>query len=350
MENRKQRNILPRIRRFVDNMMGENYWFSGCGRFVMEALGEDDLDYYFFSGLTGDSFVQVYPFDRFRGDCVSDFLLSDGHAEFMTEVFARIGYSADFVLDKRVKADKDGSLNRILDYIDRGVPVISNLEISGKNRWLVFVGYENFGETLLFMTDNMTEPERVAASEVFAESAGNSEESRGLIFVGERFERKDRAQIYRDSLSRLPALMTIRTPRYCSGPDAFRAWADEIEDGRYDAVSPEEFERDRWYLYDNYVCILATNGTCCHDFLDRALELNPDLTFIPELHRLYSKMANMWEKDADGLNAIGGGFNATLDALRDKGRRATIAAKIREFADRADEVLAILRAAFPDAK
>ena len=110
-------------------------------------------------------------------------------------------------------------------------------------------------------------------------------------------------------------------------------------------MKPEEF--DGWFMYSNYVCVLATNGCCCHEFLNRAEKLNPDFTFIGELHQLYQKMHQMWEKDPDGLEAIGGGFNITLEALQDKSRRDKIAAKIREFAGCADEVVRIVRENLP---
>ena len=35
----KEKNIIPNIRRFVTNELGENYWLHGCLRYVMEALG-----------------------------------------------------------------------------------------------------------------------------------------------------------------------------------------------------------------------------------------------------------------------------------------------------------------------
>lgn len=70
-------------------------------------------------------------------------------------------------------------------------------------------------------------------------------------------------QIYRRALERLPELFATRTQEFCFGPAAFRAWADEIERGGYQGLEPEEFQRDKWFYYTNYICILATNGTCC---------------------------------------------------------------------------------------
>lgn len=342
MDSIKEKNIIPCIRRFVTNELGENYWLHGCLRYVMEALGESDFDYEFFAGFTGDIFTQVYSFDRFRGDCATDYLLSGGEHGFIEDIFARCGYESEFVPQERVKAESRAYLQKILDYIDRGVPVISNLDISGHKQWLVMVGYEDRGETLLFMTDNMTAPEKVTSAEVFAPSAEEAGWSRGLVFVGEKRGRADLPGLYRRAIEGLPALMRTRRPEYCFGPAAFHAWADDIEGGRYDMLDPEEFERDKWYLYTNYICILATNGSCCHEFLDRAQRLNPDMAWLSELHRLYGRMAYIWEKEPEGLEAMGAGFNITLEVLRDREKRNMAAAKLREYAALEGQVLDIL--------
>ena len=143
----KEKNIIPNIRRFVTNELGENYWLHGCLRYVMEALGEPDYDYEFFAGLTGDIFTQVYAFDHFRGDCATDYLLSAGEYGLIEDIFSRCGYGSECVPEEQVKAERGRYLQRILEYIDRGVPVISNLDISGHKQWLVFVGYEGRGKS-----------------------------------------------------------------------------------------------------------------------------------------------------------------------------------------------------------
>ena len=69
------------------------------------------------------------------------------------------------------------------------------------------------------------------------------------------------------------------------------------------------------------------------------MELNPDLTFLKEVSALYKRCGEMWNHD-DGvdLEALGGGFNVTLEALQDKQRRGRIAAKLREFAQVTEEI------------
>ena len=48
MSERKKSNLIPVIHRLVTDENGENYWFNGCAKYVMECLGEKDYDYLFF--------------------------------------------------------------------------------------------------------------------------------------------------------------------------------------------------------------------------------------------------------------------------------------------------------------
>jgi hypothetical protein len=79
--------------------------------------------------------------------------------------------------------------------------------------------------------------------------------------------------------------------------------------------------------------MLATNASCM-DFLERARVQNPDLTFIGSVMDQFRRMAELWKE----LEAVGGGFNATLEDLKDREKRTVIADKIREFADIYDTI------------
>jgi len=51
----------------------------------------------------------------------------------------------------------------------------------------------------------------------------------------------------------------------------------------------------------------------------------------------------MWSNDnGTDLEALGGGFNVTLEVLQDKERRNKIVAKLREFAAVTDEIVRVL--------
>ena len=119
-------------------------------------------------------------------------------------------------------------------------------------------------------------------------------------------------------------------------------WAGDVENGKFDGMTVDEF--DTWAYYTNYVCVLATNSSCCHEFLKRTQELLPDMVFLDEVSSLYKRTADIWNNDkGDDLEALGGGFNITLEALQKKDKRTKIATKIRECAGCIEEVKRIIK-------
>lgn len=350
MTTRQSNNILSYIHPLVTLHYGENYWFNGCAKYVMECLGEPDYDYWFFSGLTGDNLAQVYARDRFRGDGATDYMVSGAEkGKFIENVFAKCGYASTYVAQKDVRANPEMYLQTLMAYIDKGIPVIRYFY-----GWGVFVGYEDYGRTLLYMTADKPEPERIPCEGLFTfpeRSPAQSDEwadllGSGWCFVGEKKKQPELGQLYRNVILDMPRLLTIKTDEYCFGAEAFTSWADEIENGRFEGMEPEAF--DDWAMYKVYVCNVATNGSC-RVFLERALEKNPDMIFITGIIQQYKKLAILWN-GSDGqtsyrsecMESLGGGFNVTLEALNDKRKRKAIADKIRECADCMSQVTAIL--------
>ena len=339
MTTKRSNNLIPNIHRLVTDEYGENYWFNGCAKYVMECLGEPDYDYWFFAGLTGDLFTQHYTYTKYFGDALSSYRMDENPAQFVEDTFAKCGYAATYVPLRDVRKNTEMYLQTLIAYIDKEVPVI----VWGHmGRPLgVFVGYEDYGKVLLYIKGNSNQPERVSLDEALEGQAIYD----GWIFVGEKKESRPLAQLYREAICAIPGRLRVKTDTYCFGSEAFRAWARDIENGKFDGMAPEKF--DTWAYYTNYVCVLATNGSCCHEFLKRARELNPDMGFLEEVSALYRRTAEMWggesdQNDADSLEALGGGFNVTLEAVQDKEKRGKIAAKIREFADVTDEIVRVL--------
>jgi hypothetical protein len=354
MITKRSNNVIPNIHRLITDEYGENYWFNGCAKYVMESLGEKDFDYQFFAGLTGDVLAQYYPFDHFRGEGVSGYNLSggstmylregvtayniyDGAVNFIEEIFSKCGYSSTFVLDKDLRKNTEMYLQTLIAYIDKGVPVIA--WGYGGPPIGVYVGYEEHGQTLLYISGNNNEPERMPLEKAL--TIDSELAFGGWVFVGEKKEKKNLAQIYRDAIFDLPKLLTTKTEHFCFGADAFRTWAANIENGKFDGIKPEKF--DPWSMHTSYVCGLATNGSCCYDFLNRARELNPDMGFLEDVSKLYKRTGEMWNNDnGTDLEALGGGFNVKLEVLQDKEKRTKIAAKIRECGTVIDEMVRIL--------
>ncbi|MBB2183373.1 hypothetical protein H0486_10835 [Lachnospiraceae bacterium MD1] len=347
MSMKQSNNIISNIHQVITLHYGENYWFNGCAKYVMECLGEKEYDYSFFAGLTGDNFAQVYAYDHFRGDGATDYILSEkGNTEYIESIFEACGYASTFVTLKQLSSNLEMYLQTLIAYIDKGVSVIFNLWSKMPRNlwgWGVFVGYEDYGKTLLYMNSDKPEPQRIASIDLIPNDLMIGQEaSNGWVFVGEKKKEVVLSEIYRKRIISLPKFLTIKTEGYCFGAEAFRSWATDIENGRFDNMKPEEF--DDWPMYTVYVCNLATNSSCCHSFLEKAQTLNPKLKYLDEIRGLYDKMKHLWnEQDGEDLEAIGGGFNITLEALQNKVKREKIAAKLREFAGCMDQVIEILQ-------
>ncbi len=334
---KQSNNIIPGIHQLITMHYGENYWFNGCAKYVMEALHEPDYDYWFFSGLTGDNLAQVYAYDHFRGDGLTDYHLSTGDTQFIENVFDACGYASTFVTEKALNNNRDMYLKTLMAYIDKGVPVIRY-----EWQWSVIVGYEEYGKTLLCLTADQTTPERIPFDTVLPREFSKEQGGAcGWVFVGEKRRQVELAEVYRSVIRNMAALLATKTPEYCLGAEAFRAWANEVESNKFDSVKPEDF--NNWLMYNIYVCNLATNGSCLA-FLEKAQQLCPEFGFLEEVRTLYRKMGHLWNDDnGNDLEALGGGFNITLGTLQDPEKRGKIAAKIREFAVCVDQVIALLQ-------
>lgn len=349
----KDRNMIQIIHRLVTDEYGENYWFDGCARYIMECLNEPDFDYDFFAGLTGDVFAQYYPYGNFRGEGVSGYMLyekpttylretedcfelCEGSSGFIELIFKECGYSSKFVPINILRKNKEIYKKNLMSYINNNIPVIA--WDFGEPYIRVLVGYEDYGDILLYITGNSDRPEQISLEK----SLNNNIENAGWIFIGSKIKKPSLAQIYRERIRTLPKLLNTDTPKFCFGAGAFRAWADDIEKGKFDNVKPEEF--DPWSNYTSYICGIATNASCCHTFLDRAIKLNPDMGFLIEVGKLYSRCKEIWNDDGgNDLEAIGGGFNVKLKALQDKRQRKNISLRLRELADINDKIVMLLK-------
>lgn len=360
----KTKDVISTQHRLVTDELGENYWFDGCARYVMECLHELDFDYNFFAGLTGDVFAQYYTRGDFRTEGVSGYMLYDGWTSdlceddgcfrlceskqgFVGRLFETCGYSCEFVGKEELRRNPKSHLEALSRQIDRGVPVIAwdvgELPVG------VIVGYENCGETLLYITGNSGTPRRISLEKALESCV----ESAGWIFVVGRSDRLSLAEIYRERIRTLPKLLSTDTGKFCFGASAFRVWADDIENGKFDNICENDF--NLWQSHTAYVCGLATNSSCLNSFLGQAYELNPDtasflerayllnpdMGFLRKISVLYLHCKELWCGDG-GLESIGGGFGATLKTLRDKQLRMQITAKLREAAKINDEIVKTL--------
>jgi len=299
---------------FIHWDWGQNYPFNACMAKLMECLGGDAslYTYDFFAGLGGDDFVMCYGDNGKYNDCVS--VCADNEA-FLARICGMIGLEYRLVKYAKWKADTNLYFEVVKQFIDRGIPVLC-----------AGVG-SNFNYDLLTSYDDETTVCHLSCGDdvQYGREIVFREIECDFVFIEHLPEINDLAAVYRNAVMQIPALMTAKpTPDGVHfGADAYRMWAADITGGRYDRYTAETF--DCWAHWCIYICNLATNGGHGEEFLRRAYELNPDLTFIPELIGLFHENDKVWGE----LESLGGGFGCTVEILHDKEKRAVIADVIR---------------------
>lgn len=324
-----ERNLVPNIHRFITNEYGENYWFNGCARYIMEALGEyktePDFGYWFFAGLTGDALTQVFSYADYMGECLSACRYRYEGGQYISSVFQQCGYESTYISSEQLKANRDFYLAKLVDYIDKGIPVMCVKRYWPP--WCVYVGYEEYGQKLLFLTDNLSEPQSVSADEAI-----DNDKDAGWVLIGKKIRSIELAEVYRNALAATPQLFSIRNEKFCCGAEAFYAWANQIEKGYFDQMEAAAFHK--WEMYTSNICNMATNGCCAAQFLKRVKEFNPQLHFVDDVIRLYERLGHIWEKDnGKDLESLGAGFNISLELLKDRNARKLIIERLREAGD-----------------
>ncbi|RAP73366.1 hypothetical protein [Paenibacillus montanisoli] len=318
MTTNQSNNLLPNTHPLCTWHFGENYPFNACMKLIMEYVEPNEIySYSFFAGISGDNFVQVYGHnDDHYHDCVS--VVWDG-PEFIKYVFDEIDYEHTYVTAAQIAANKGKYIETVKAYINKGTPVLIKNAMPGNTNFQVFVGYEENGKILLFLDGDTPESFKLNTEEEILQD---------WIFIGAKKKESDFAAIYKNAFSRIAELLASPDNYNCSyGPKAFRDWADDIENGRFEGMTHEQF--DQWKHYTVYICNLSTNFCgISFDFLKKAKEAVPELS---SLHEEYFRMMKQSEKIIETLQNIEGNFNVTLSALQDNERRAAIAKELRKY-------------------
>jgi hypothetical protein len=169
MISRQSNNVLPNIHNLVTWHYGQNYPFNGCMAYLMECLGEDikEFDYWFFGGITGDNFTQIYGHDyKMHSDCISVVIPK---SKFVKSIFDTIGYQYTYVAKNQINLNKEMYIETLMAYIDKGIPVIAKSVHSDDcdyGNYMVICGYEENGKTLLYLEGDSTEPSKLNSVEI----------------------------------------------------------------------------------------------------------------------------------------------------------------------------------------
>lgn len=325
--------IKTNSRLLCDGMKGQNYWLHGSMEYLMECLGESkDYDYWFFSGVGGDSFTQVYRKDINRG------LICYTHNCFNSDIakkmFDACGYEFEYV-DNVSNENRNFYMKQIKEYIDQSIPVLCRGG-KGKCEFCIIYGYED--DNLYYLICDDTEPKILPND--FNE----------LIFVGDKKERPTIAEAYRKAVMNIPSLIQMpANDSFSFGKQAFIDWADSFQNGTFDDVDIDKI--NVWNIHGVYLMISGTNG-CSRGFLQKALELNPDMSFINTLEPIYAKQGEVFEtlayRDVNGKNdyqngGLQGGFKIKADVIKKKEIMKSISDKIMESAQYCDDILEVFQ-------
>lgn len=329
-------------RKIIDNIplhqlqypdQGQNYVFNGCMKYLMECMSEDEqYDYWFFSAVSGDCYVQVFGTDKNKWHtCFSQ---SKFDYDLIQRVFDAIGYDFTYIAADTWQSDKEKTKAKLIEYIDKGIPVIGKgfycPPEDGHGEWPTdevscIIGYENDGECFYRLPEEATDLVPFTLDDPLAYT---------FVFIGDKKDARPIAEEYKKALLNAPVLMKTQ-PSHDSdvffGGDAFKQWANMLESDFY-RMAKEDFEAfnsiARWRYYGVYVCMLATNTFSKQYTTDRAIQLNPDLAEIaPLLDKEYQVLKELERK----LEEANGGFNIHYNVLQDAKERKEIAGILREY-------------------
>jgi len=341
----KQANILPNMRVMMDGMKGHNYALPDCLALIWERLDENPkLTFWDFAAITGDTVSPVYnrkPSTR-CDYCVSGYLAGK---DYVARVFDAIGYEHEYVAAEQVSADKETYARKAMECIDKGLPVLVKTGPVDDPAWnypivttyCLIIGYEDGGKTLLFVRDG-DKPDKLDLSKAAMVD---------WVFVGKKLRDVTKEELYLHTIRNMAHWLTLpERDGMVFGAAALRAWADDIENGRH-----EDETVDLWNNYSVYVVNMATSGGLPTFLLWLLAEMDEQYAEYRDVAQTIQNLIPC-EPPRGGktvdwirLEELGGGIEkpVTRDVLRDKDKRAKIAAVLRDRAERLDKVVEILK-------
>ena len=195
---------------------GQNYVFNGCMNFLMECMKENkEYDYWFFSALSGDCFVQVFNVNKQKwSTCFSQ---SKFDYQLIKRVFDPIGYDFIYIEPEEWKKNKASIKEKIIQYIDKGVPIIAKgfqSIVKGiqlpTNEVSCIVSYDTDRQHFYRMTEETTDLITFSLDDPLPYI---------FVFPGKKIKESESiASIYRSALINAPKLM--HTPP-CDDNDVF---------------------------------------------------------------------------------------------------------------------------------
>lgn len=333
------RKMIPNIERLYEKKT-ENYMFPSCMRSVMCALQENpDFDFLFFAGVTGDLFTQLWVNPKWQ---YNDSYSQTCHQTLdpIRKAFLACGYDFEYIPKAEIQKDRPKYLQRIIESIDRGIPILT-FGIVGPPVCSIIFGYDENGDVLIGWSQFTDEPHpdndgphMECISENYFQKRNGLDHSDALIFIGDKKYTPSIADGIRKSILAISSYADFaeidgwNSQSIVFGQEAFDAWADSLLD---DSCFMSECMLDS--PLDTYMSCIVQIGTNMHymqEYLNRAYTLCPDLSaLIEELRKAYRKVSDAFMK----VTEFQGGyfFEKDRNALLQKDFRVKLSELIRKL-------------------
>jgi len=342
----KESQTLYNIRELLNGMKGHNYGLPDCVKFILERTGWNDEkpDFWDIAAITGDTIAQVYNQNITTSCeyCVSGYLAGPEHIAYVFDTF---GYNHEYVKTEQINANKEYYMKKIVEYIEKGIPVLVKTNLNDIPVWesdvgtyCLIVGYENNGQIIKLLFGG-TDP---------VDYDITVENKLDLIFIGEKQREVTLEELYIKAIKKMPHWLTLPE---CNGmffgAAAYRKWADDIEAGRF---ADDNLHAMNWENYGVYVCNLATSGGMPEYIFIKLAEMNPIYSKLAPLgdkiqkllpNEGYMEGRNMLWVQLEELNA-GMDMGQVKKTMRDKEKRSKVAALLRDYADRLDKAVELM--------
>lgn len=330
-------------RALLDGMKGHNYGLPDCMKFILECKGWGEKpDFWDIAAITGDTVAQIYNHNMTTGCeyCVSGYLSGPEHIQY---VFDTLGYGHEYVTAKKLNSNPNQYIQKIIKMIDQDLPVLIKTNLNDIPDWhsdvgthCLIVGYDYGGQIIKLLFEGTETVDCILTGE----------SKMDLIFIGEKQREVTLEELYMKSIQKMTHWLTLpeRDGKYF-GAAAFRAWADDIETGRF-----ANNNLPLWENYGVYVCNLATSGGELTYIFKKLADMNQSYLYLAHLGEKIQKLLPA-ESPTGGrsllwiqLDELEGGMDLdkVKETMHDKEKRSKVSAVLRNYAERIDQVVKLL--------
>ena len=224
--------------------------------------------YSFFTGITGAAFFLSWK-EGWHDDNVAAFYLDADPAAMEKNAFKALGYSFELVMPKAGGSNQEHYFPRIVESLQRGLPVVSYGIIGPPEAGLI-TGYDEGGEVLIgwnFFQGSEPGLEFEPSGYYRKRNWANDAQS-GLLIIGKKQPKPALKETFRSALEF--GLKVNRTPMVHPEPDApeefqhrhnglaaYTAWANQLLRAEDFPAGDEAALRQHYQVHDNVLGILA---------------------------------------------------------------------------------------------